>query len=78
MLENEKFEVHIKLIELPVSLKYPGGYKLSCALVECKSGILRLLLDNHEPFGYHLHTRLPEDKSLRIEVDVKNYEDALR
>lgn len=30
------------------------------------------------PFGYHIHTRLPEDKNFRISVDVANYEAAIK
>jgi len=37
----------------------------------------RLLLDNHEPFGYHLHTKLPYDKKFRELIDVGNFEDAI-
>ena len=78
LLNSEKFEAHIRVYEFPKSQKFPEGYKVSCSLVERETGILRVLLDNHEPFGYHLHTKLPEDKSFRVGVDVKNYIEAIR
>lgn len=78
LLENDKFEAHVKVYEVPKSLKFPDGYKVRCALVERETGILRMLLDNHEPFGYHLHTKLPEDKNFRVSVDVTNYTEAVR
>jgi hypothetical protein len=35
----------------------------------------RVLLDNHSPFGYHLHIGLPHEKNKRITIDVENYEE---
>ncbi len=78
LLECGKFEARVKVYEIPKSLKFPQGHKVSCSLIERETGILRVLLDNHEPFGYHLHTRLPEDKSYRLGLGVKNYIDAIR
>lgn len=78
LLENEKFAAHVKVYKVTRSLKFPDGYKVRCALVERDTGALRVLLDNHEPFGYHLHTKLPEDKNFRVSVDVKNYSEAIR
>jgi len=78
LFENEKFEAHVKVYEIPKSLKFPDGFKVRCALVERETGVLRVLLDNHEPFGYHLHTKLPEDKDFRVSVDVKSYTEAVR
>lgn len=36
-----------------------------------------LLLDNHEPFGYHIHTKMPYDKSHRVFIDIQNYTEAI-
>jgi hypothetical protein len=47
-------------------------------LLDVERNVPRLLLDNHEPFGYHLHTKLPEDKNFRAPVDVEDYADAIR
>jgi hypothetical protein len=33
----------------------------------------KLLIDNHEPFGFHLHTELPHNKTIRIKMDVKSF-----
>lgn len=37
----------------------------------------RLIVDNHAPFGFHMHTELPENKDVRVQLPVKTYEDAL-
>jgi hypothetical protein len=72
-----RFETQIRVYEVIRSLKFPDGYKVRCALIEKKTGVLRVLLDNHEPFGYHLHTKLPLDKSFRVAIDVKTYNEAI-
>ena len=38
----------------------------------------RLLVDNHEPFGFHMHTRLPEDRSIREILPTTDYNEALQ
>jgi hypothetical protein len=73
-----RFLAQIKVIEVPKSDKFPDGIKLRCVLLDVERNVPRLLLDNHEPFGYHLHTRLPEDKNFRASVDVKDYAEAVR
>jgi hypothetical protein len=72
-----RFEAHIKVYEVGRSFKFPDGFKVRCALIEKESGVLRILLDNHEPYGYHLHTKLPEDKNFRVTIEVKNYSEAI-
>lgn len=77
LLNDENYEARIRVFEVPKSQKFPTGHKVSCSLVEKATGVLWVLLDNHEPYGYHVHTKLPEDKNFRSSVDVKNYMDAI-
>lgn len=77
LLDGERFEAHIKVFEVSKSAKFPQGYKVSCALVEKETGVLRVLLDNHEPYRYHLHSKLPKDKKFRTPLSVKDYKDAI-
>lgn len=37
-----------------------------------------ILLDNHEPYGYHLHAKLPEDKNYRVSIDIRDYIEAIK
>lgn len=76
-LLDGRYEARIVAYEVSKSKKFPDGIKLSCVLLDTEEKVPRLLLDNHEPYGYHLHTKLPHDKSYRISVDVKNYEEAI-
>lgn len=71
------FEVRIVAYQVSKSLKFPDGIKLRCILLDLNSKEPRLLLDNHEPYGYHMHTKLPLDKKYRLKVEVKNYKLAI-
>ena len=73
-----RFEARVRVLEVPRSLKFPDGYKVSCVLLDTKTKTVRFVLDNHEPFGYHIHTELPQNKNVRLPVDVKNYTEAIR
>ncbi len=73
-----RFQAQVKVIEVPKSAKFPDGIKVRCVLLDVDLNLPRLLLDNHEPFGYHLHTKLPDDKNFRESVEVSGYEDAIR
>lgn len=37
---------------------------------------LLLLIDNHEPFGFHMHDRLPEVHDSRIKLPVGSWQEA--
>jgi len=78
ILAEGRFVAQVKVIEVPKSAKFPDGIKVRCVLIDTIRKVPRLLLDNHEPFGYHLHTALPDDKNVRASVEVANYEDAVR
>lgn len=72
-----RFEARITAYQVPKSKKFPDGIKLSCVLLDLQEKVPRLLLDNHEPYGYHLHTKMPHDKTHRVPVNVKNFEEAI-
>lgn len=74
---NNRFVAHFKVYEVDSSDKYPEGIKARFVLVDAENGWPRLLVDNHEPFGFHMHTKLPEDKSHRVKLDVKDHNEAL-
>ena len=73
-----RYEARIKVLEVPKNLKFPDGFKVSCVLLDTTTKSVRLVLDNHQPFGYHVHTELPHDKNVRLQIDVKNYTEAIR
>lgn len=77
LLNNERFEAHIKVYEISNDSKFKDGYKVRCALVERETGLLHVLLDNHEPFGYHLHSKLPRNKGFRLSLKITHYNEAI-
>lgn len=72
-----KFEARIIVYEVAKSRKFPEGVKLKCVLLDLEVKVPVLLLDNHEPFGYHIHTKMPYDKSHRVFIDIQNYTEAI-
>lgn len=74
---NECYRVVIKVYQVPANKKFPQGVKAKYVLIDTNLGTPRLLLDNHEPFGFHMHTALPEDCNLRVILDVTDYNKAL-
>lgn len=78
VLKDGLFVVEVKVYEVTKSKKFPEGVKVKCVLVDTETLKSRLLLDNHAPFGYHLHTKLPQDANFRLPLDIANYEDAIK
>ena len=71
-LREGRFVVEIKAYEVPAGRRFPSGIKLKCVLIDVEQGKPRVLLDNHEPFGFHLHARLPDDPDFRVWLDIED------
>ena len=78
VLKDGLFVIEVKVYEVTKSKKFPEGVKVRCVLIDTETLKPRLLLDNHAPFGFHLHTKLPEDSDFRVSLDIDNYEDAIK
>ncbi len=74
---NNRYRVVLYALEVPVSEKFPHGIKAKFVLIDVEGNFPRLLVDNHEPFGFHMHTELPEDKEVRVELPVTDHNAAL-
>jgi len=59
-----------------VNKKLPEGVKAKFVLIDLEINQPRVLVDNHAPFGFHLHTALPHDKGSRVTLDVKDFNEA--
>lgn len=77
VLSDGKYVVLIKVYEVGKSKKFPEGIKAKFVLKNAEQGFARLLVDNHQPYGFHMHTRLPQDREHREILDVKDHEEAL-
>lgn len=74
---NSRYQVVLYALEVPVSDKFPQGIKAKYVLIDADGNFPRLLVDNHEPYGFHMHTQLPETHEVRLELDVADYNAAL-
>ena len=74
---SECWKVSLKAYSVLKNKKYPEGIKVRFVLLDLELKVARLLVDNHEPYGFHIHTELPHDKSIRKPLKVSNYHEAL-
>lgn len=76
VIVNSRHRAILYAVEVPVSKKFPTGIKAKFILLH-EEGYPRLLVDNHEPYGFHMHTCLPEDRDTRVELKVTDHNEAL-
>lgn len=62
----------IKLLKITPDEKRPDGFKLNCVLLDISRGKPTLILDNHEPYGYHLHSNPTSNHDDRVEIIVED------
>lgn len=74
---GSRYRYVLLAIEVPASKKFPTGIKVRFVMIDVEGGFPRLLVDNHEPFGFHMHTRLPEDGGVRVSLPVNDHNEAL-
>jgi hypothetical protein len=74
---SERYRVELKVFEVDPNEKYPEGIKARFVLVDVVKKVPRLVIDNHAPFGFHLHNGLPEEKERRITLNISDYLQAL-
>ena len=73
---TENFRVEVKVYEVEPKEKYPEGVKARFVLIDMERNLARLLVDNHAPYGFHIHTGLPEDKTTRVVLNAKDFYEA--
>lgn len=74
---SDKYRVELKVYEVKPSYRYPEGFKARYVLVDEIIRAPRLIVDNHEPFGFHIHTALPDDTNRRLGLNIKDFREAL-
>jgi hypothetical protein len=74
---SARFRVELNIFEVEPSKKFPGGIRVSFALIDAIAKVPRLLIDNHEPFGFHVHSELPKNKHARKLLAAKDCSEAL-
>lgn len=74
---GEHHVAHIRVRKVPRNLNRPDGFKINCVLIDLRIGKPVLLLDNHYPFGYHIHPMPHVDKSKRESIQVSDPYEAI-
>ena len=77
VLQDGRFVMSLKVYEVEKGKKFPDGIKAKYLLQDVANGVARLLVDNHQPYGFHMHTKLPADHAHRETLTVKNCQEAL-
>jgi len=74
---SERYRVELKVLEVEAAGKHPEGVKVSFVLIDVILAVPRLLVDNHAPFGFHVHEELPLRKEARRLLKTTDYLKAL-
>jgi len=74
---SPKYRVILSVQKIEGTKKYKHQIKSRFILIDVENDSIRLLIDNHEPLGFHIHTELPQNKSLRIPLLTEDYNEAL-
>ena len=71
------FTAHMKIQQIPPDDNRPDGFKVNFVLIDDEMQKPVFLIDNHKPFGYHIHPNLNKDHSDREEIVVSSPFEAL-
>lgn len=74
---NHRYRAVLFVASVTKGKKFPTGIKAKYVLIDAEGGFPRLLVDNHEPYGFHMHVKLPEEKEVRVSLSVKDHNEAL-
>lgn len=75
--KDDRYAIHLKVYEVRNSSKYPYGIKAKFVMVDTVKNEVCLLVDNHEPFGFHSHSLSGEGRTVRNPLAVFDYMTAL-
>jgi len=74
---SERYRVELKVFEVQKSERFPERIKVSFILIDVIAKVPRLLIDNHAPFGFHVHEDLPSNKESRRQIPVNDYSEIM-
>ena len=76
--QGRKYKVVIHIEETTKEKKYPEGVKAVYKLFRLNTNgeeELIVLMDNHQPYGFHEHPKLPSDKNVREPLGTTNWKE---
>lgn len=74
---NEQYRVELKVYDVKKNPRYPEGVKVRFVLIDQIQKQPVLLLDNHAPLGFHIHSKLPHHPEVRESLSIQSYPEAL-
>lgn len=78
--DGESYAVDVSIEQTTDKIKYPpSGVKSVFRVFKIDSDgerELLILIDNHEPFGFHEHDKLPHKHDSRIEIHTDDWQGA--
>jgi hypothetical protein len=77
VLRDGRFVVILNVYEVAKSKKFPEGIKAKFVLQNVADGVARLLVDNHYPYSFHMHTQLPHNHGHREILGTNDHKKAL-
>lgn len=75
-LQQDRYLIELSVYEVKKSEKFPKGIKVKFLLLDLEKNGPRLLIDNHEPYGFHMHSELADNHQVRVPLQVKDYQEA--
>ena len=76
--EDDRYSVFLKIYEVEKSKKFPDGIKAKFVMVDTATNSTCLLVDNHEPYGFHVHSKSNRGETQRTRLDATDYLGALQ
>jgi hypothetical protein len=74
---RNRYNIYLKVYEVKENEKFPQGIKAKFALINTETGTPVLLIDNHEPYGFHAH-KMIDKKNHRVKLFTTDYLVALQ
>ena len=76
-----RYKVEVVIEDSVDEIRYPEGVKAIFKLIrldvtEDNEIELVVLIDNHRPFGFHSHDKLPQDHDFRCSLHIEDWREA--
>jgi hypothetical protein len=75
---GHEYQIVIEVSESRNLDKYPEGVQSNFRMLKIKEGSVELvaLIDNHKPYGFHYHDKLPEQHDSRVQIHTDSWQEA--
>ena len=74
---SERYLIHLTAYKVKPDRRHPEGVKVRYLLLDVIASKPIILVDNHAPYGFHVHERLPVEQGHRRRLPTTDYLEAL-